>query len=424
MSKVISRDPRHQNYRYTLTTLSPLHIGTGEELLPVEYYLDKGQNRIIIPELEKVFSSNPQQANTFLSNLASTQNKLGKTLNELFTDHRAILNPENWCYATRETDSPGPYKHAFKQLPEELKKNNGKLRLATKTTDYHVYIPGSSIKGALRTAWLYYQCLNNKEVLKQVALAQRDKFADSDLNRNFLQGEGDPKDKAYDLFRVLQVGDSQTQAAKEVLGIVGEQILNATDSAWIALEKKRAETVDSFKNSWTFYEAIRRDALFCGKLNFDIGLLTDPKAIRKMGWYEDQQSFSLAKLCQATNEFAKDICQWEIKYFNRIKDRQSLCNVDEVIKFYQKLLPEINSASSTNTIYLSLGHSSGWHKLTIGLLLEKHLSTKEFQDLREKFFLAQRHLDFEYPKTRKLPMSDQNKAARPFGWVKIVFDKE
>lgn len=418
----MSKEPRYKNYSYTLTALSSVHIGTGEELLPVEYYIDTTQNRLIIPELEKLFSTSPQLANLFLNNLSATTNKLGKTINNLLTDPSQVLNPETWRYATCETSKYGPYKYSFKPLVQELLKSNGKIRLATKTSDFQVYIPGSSIKGALRTSWLYYQCLNNEDVLKELASVQRDKFADSGLNSRFLQSTTDSKDKAYDLFRVLQVGDSQTQVAKDVLGIVAEKILNASDSSWIATEKKRSSTEDKFKDSWTFYEAIRKGTKFSGKLNFDNGLLTDPKALRQMGWRKDQQLFSLETLCQATNKFAKDICDWELKYFERVKERQSKCNIEEVLNFYQvELLPKINSAPA-NTIYLSLGHSSGWHKLTIGLLFESKFSKQEFQSFREKFLLAKDRLDFEYPKTRKLPMNDENKSARPFGWVKIVFE--
>ncbi|KAF0193788.1 MAG: hypothetical protein FD167_5922 [bacterium] len=45
-------------YDYTLTTLSPVHIGTGEEILPIEYYLDIPNQRVIIPDWEQMLSDN------------------------------------------------------------------------------------------------------------------------------------------------------------------------------------------------------------------------------------------------------------------------------------------------------------------------------------------------------------------------------
>lgn len=409
---------RYETYSYKLTALSPVHIGSGEELLPLQYYIDKQQNRIIVPELEKI-ASDPQLARIFINNL-STNYKFDKTLNELLPNPCHLLNPDNWQYATCSPSGAGPYLYTFDRLEKEIKSNNNSnIRLANKTSDYKVYIPGSSIKGALKTAWLYYQCSNDEKAFKQIVSDPKD----SDLNNTFLKSFSNRLKRPCDLFQVLQIGDSQSEIANKILGIVAERILNATDSAWIGeKDKKRKDAVDEFKNSWTFYEAIRRGVELIGKINFDIGLLTESKAIKKINWNENQRQFSLVNLCKAANEFAKKICIYEENYFNRVRERQSKCDVEEVIKFYKKQYLDINTAPA-NTVYLSIGHGSGWHKLTIGLLLKEHLEQKDFQTLRQQLHLADRHIDFEFPKTRKLPMSGETKSARPFGWVKITFDK-
>ncbi|MBK7996642.1 MAG: type III-A CRISPR-associated RAMP protein Csm5 [Blastocatellia bacterium] len=228
------------------------------------------------------------------------------------------------------------YLQSFQHLEQELKNKNGKIRLATKTSDYEVYIPGSSIKGALRTAWLYQQCLNDENLLQKIAREEKDKFADRVLNENTLQASTNPKerqDKAFDLFRVLQVGDSQSQVAEKVLGLVAEKILNAR----VLLKDKGKTVTAEFKPSWTFYEAIRNDSEFSGKLTLDVGLLTNSRAVDKMGWNKQQRNFSLASLCQAVNQFAKDIVEWEIDYFSHIEQKAEHCEVDKLIAFYQEL---------------------------------------------------------------------------------------
>lgn len=410
---------RYETYRYKLTTLSPLHIGTGEELLPMEYYVDKLQNRIIVPELEKIFNYDPSIAPVFTKNLSATQN-LGTTFNDLLKNHEAaLLKPENWRYATCSTTKDGPYKYAFQPLAEELKRNNGRLRLASKNSNYQVYIPGSSLKGAFRTAWLYKQAANDKELLEYIGKCQFDRDADRDLNIEILQGKADVKDKAYDLFRVVQIGDSEPLPSNEVLGLVAERILNAR----ALLSEKGKSLKATFKDSWTFYEAIRRDTSFIGKIIFDVGLLKNEKAAQKMQWTNEQKQLSLNTLCQAVNEFAKAVCSWEIEYFERLETVPEQCEMEQVTGFYQKeILAEIDK-NTPNTMYFSLGHGSGWHKLTIGQLLSKTLPAQEFKALRERFKLAKDRLDFEYPKTRKLPMNKKHRAARPFGWVKIEFTK-
>lgn len=418
---------RYENYHYTLTTMAPVHIGTGEEMLPMEYHIDiqgqpdKQTKRIIIPDLESLFFADPTLAPDFVKNLSTNPDDLGRTFGKLIGNHKIVLSPDTWSYATCPTNKKGPYLHSFQHLEQELKSQNGKIRLATKTSDYQVYIPGSSIKGALRTAWLYQQCLNDEHLLQKIAREEKDKFADRVLNENILQGGTNPKeyqDKAFDLFKVLQVGDSQSQLAETVLGLVAEKILNAR----VLLKDTGKSVTAEFKSSWTFYEAIRNDAQFSGKLSLDVGLLTNDRAVNKMGWNSQQKSFSLTSLCQAVNQFAKDIVDWEIDYFTRIEQKAGYCELDKLIAFYQELQKEISQASA-DTIYLSVGHSSGWHKLTVGTLLAKKLSTQEFTNMRRNFKLAKDHLDFEYPKTRKLPMVEKYRTTRPFGWVKIEFNK-
>ncbi|MBN8725683.1 MAG: type III-A CRISPR-associated RAMP protein Csm5 [Acidobacteria bacterium] len=427
MSKQPTEQRRYENYNYKLTAMAPVHIGTGEEMLPMEYHIDvqgqpdKQTKRIIVPDLEGLFFADPTLAPDFVKNLSTNPDDLGRTFGKLTGNHKIMLGPNTWNYATCPTNKKGPYLQSFQHLEQELKNKNGKIRLATKTSDYEVYIPGSSIKGALRTAWLYQQCLNDENLLQKIAREEKDKFADRVLNENTLQAGTNPKerqDKAFDLFRVLQVGDSQSQVAEKVLGLVAEKILNAR----VLLKDKGKTVTAEFKPSWTFYEAIRNDSEFSGKLTLDVGLLTNSRAVDKMGWNKQQRNFSLASLCQAVNQFAKDIVEWEIDYFSHIEQKAEHCEVDKLIAFYQELQKEI-SQSPANTIYLSIGHSSGWHKLTVGTLLAKKLSTQEFTNLRRNFKLDKDHLDFQYPKTRKLPMVEKYRATRPFGWVKIEFEK-
>jgi CRISPR-associated protein Csm5 len=424
----MNQQTRYETYSYKLTTLSPLHIGTGEEMLPMEYFIDRQQNRIIVPELEKLFACDTNLAPTYFKSLSATQN-LGRTFNDLLSDHKPLFEPTNWRYSTCGTDKEGPYKFPFQQpLGEELKKNGGKIRLATKNSNYQVYIPGSSIKGALRTAWLYKHAVNDKELLEYISKCQFDRDADRDLNNEILQGKADPKDrnadpknKIYDLFRVVQVGDSQPLPSNDVLGLVAERILSAKA---LLSEKDKPLKIDAkLKDSWTFYEAIRRDSTFTGKIIFDVGILNSSKATEKMGWTPEQKKLSLTTLCQAVNEFAKNACELETEYFSKLQTVDEQCEMEQVAKFYgDEMLKEISNATP-NTMYFSLGHGSGWHKLTIGELLRKKLSTAEFKVLRSRFKLATDRLDFEYPKSRKLPMSKKYRAARPFGWVKIEFSK-
>ncbi|HEY9231132.1 MAG TPA: hypothetical protein VIS78_03275, partial [Blastocatellia bacterium] len=118
--------------------------------------------------------------------------------------------------------------------------------------------------------------------------------------------------------------------------------------------------------------------------------------------------------------FAGDLCQWETEYFTAFATASREVDVEPVLEFYKYLAAEIRSAPP-HTLYFSIGHGSGWHKLTVGLLLEKRLSGERFAELRRSLKLADRHTDFAYPKSRKLVMGGENRADSPFGWVRLDF---
>ena len=45
-----------KNYELTVTTLSPLHVGSGDRINKKEYIYQKNENKAYIPDLKKMFS--------------------------------------------------------------------------------------------------------------------------------------------------------------------------------------------------------------------------------------------------------------------------------------------------------------------------------------------------------------------------------
>ncbi|KAF0193789.1 MAG: hypothetical protein FD167_5923, partial [bacterium] len=294
------------------------------------------------------------------------------------------------------------------------------IKLELKTSDYQVYIPGSSIKGALRTAWLYKQCCNGKtlndeskkRIEEEIKQAEQNRY-DAEKTARFVDeriagyslGSDPPNDKydfaIHNLFRVLQIKDSQLLEADKVLGIVAERMFKGIIPVKTTKTTATANIPPPrFDKTPNFYEVIQPEVTFEGRLSLDRLLLEDNRAKKNLGWYDDQVEFSLDKLCQATNQFAKDICEWETNYFGSFP-QSPMCNIQEVVKFYQDLLQKIKNCPS-NTIYLSLGHGSGWHKLTIGLLLQ---NDPNWQKLADTLKITD-NFSCQYPKTRKLPLSN------------------
>lgn len=414
-------------YRYTLTTISPVHIGNGAKMTPLEYHL---ANDLIVPDIDAIFAANPAAAEKFAQQLSKIAARdLVKTPLDKLIDAKLLEDPRFCRYQMPGIRYKETNYDALDRLEYEAARDQGEVRLATKTPDDRVYIPGSSLKGALKTAWAYQQLADAPKDAKVIEAIARvastpNRNADRDANREIQQrvfqsppdNRQNAQDAAYDLFRVVQMGDSEPRSASDTLILAAERVLSAG-----VRPGNKAGAGAAFKDYWVFCETIDAEMEFEGRFVFNDKLLTDERASRSLNWSPAQRKLTVENLRAAVNRFAADLCELELEYFNRVEQTAGKCETEEARLFYEDLREDI-AAAGAGTWYFSVGHGSGWHKLTIGLLLEKTLSKDQFTALRRNLRLADHHTDFEYPKSRKLVMRGETRADSPFGWVKMILD--
>ncbi|WP_456393652.1 type III-A CRISPR-associated RAMP protein Csm5, partial [Persephonella sp.] len=131
--------------KYKLMTLSPIHIGNGEQISNWSYVGENG--KVSVYSFEKIIKELKSDAKKLI-NLTSQieRNPLSKSLKEIISSFGIKTEPEytvplrgklikqRWDRNRHQNITE--YKHIW-----EFIKENGK-----------VYIPGSEIKGAIRTA--------------------------------------------------------------------------------------------------------------------------------------------------------------------------------------------------------------------------------------------------------------------------------
>ena len=92
--------------KFKIETLSPLHIGNGNTLTPID--IGEHNEFIYVFDLDKVIEHIPERHMDRISELIS--NPQGKNLGEILKDELKI-NPKNWeklkLYKVRKTDSEG-----------------------------------------------------------------------------------------------------------------------------------------------------------------------------------------------------------------------------------------------------------------------------------------------------------------------------
>jgi CRISPR type III-A-associated RAMP protein Csm5 len=360
-------------YHYSLTTISPLHIGSGELMTPLEYHV---ADALIVPELPRLFAKYPEAADSFNEQLADKPaRELSRTEMGELVDPVIFTDPEVRRYAVTPLHNDARDFDSLNALADEVRNGRAEVWLATKTMDHRPYIPGSSIKGALKTAWAYEQCKTTPGIFDAVSgLAWQgyDRSADQRLVSRVFQAptqkrdqqrkDAREKDEPSDLFRALQIGDSESLRSDEVLLLVAERLLSAQIKARTDASPVNDRFRARFHGPWNFCEAIDENFSFNGRISFYERLLTEEPARRALGWSQSQSEFTPERLLQAANGFAADLCQWEIEYFERIDDRLDHCDVTDALSFYDELNAKIREAPP-DTCYFSLGYGSGWHKL-------------------------------------------------------------
>lgn len=167
--------------KFRLRTISPVHIGTGEEFVSDLDYTISGDDTILLDsnKLCSRFVNDPNFLN------AITDNSVGVYLHSLNVD---------------------PEEFAIERI--EGKADGKTLRKQISTVSGQPYIPGSSIKGSIRTALFQTALKNNEEHFKELSDQKKLKYLESDMFAPApLNGEQIRQNPNNDIGRLIRIAD-------------------------------------------------------------------------------------------------------------------------------------------------------------------------------------------------------------------------
>jgi CRISPR-associated protein Csm5 len=171
-------------YKMTITILSPVHIGSGADIDPLEYVVKDGVfYRLNLPAfLSQMDASRRAEFNQ----KANDPNPL--VLRDFICRHIA---PERYCCFKADGGAFEPDYRSSLQNPQRRLEVN----LFTRTPgNWQAYLPGSSIKGAIRTA-----------VISELAKDKKPQNPNPKYFENDVLGCSDPR---TDPFRCLKISDA------------------------------------------------------------------------------------------------------------------------------------------------------------------------------------------------------------------------
>ncbi len=340
-------EPSYIVYDVTVSTLTPVHIGNGVELLnEYDYVIRNGRTWRINEDalLEAQDVEDPAVA-----------------------ERLARTPPGHLLEAQDFREDSGFFRYVLRGAPRATGEG-AQLREQLKDVFDRPYLPGSSLKGALRTAiaWHAWAAARLQPDLRR--LGHRRKWAGQGYERRLLG-----RDPNHDLLRALHVSDSQPLDPSALL-ILNARVITRGGNLAAPIEM----------------EAIRPDTEFKLTLKLDLALFSD--WARRHGLNLRGQEW-LEQLPAVVHAHAMDHAQREAAWFKGIRGAVT------VAQFYQQLA---GARPGRQRFLAALGWGTGWEGKTFGSRLQ---ADKRFMErIVEDYSLARgrRHPGDPFPKSRRV----------------------
>lgn len=407
-----------KRFEVEIETLSPVHIGSGDILTNKLANYDANSHQLTIlslPRLQAYLLEHPERINRFISFCDSQRQMLPDLLREWSVSASQLAAYQLHC----------------------ARAVNGDVRAFIRGADgmAEAYVPGSSLKGALRSAIARALFVTNSPMRVKLSSlmtqlvsivdapgADMNRIKANERRRRQLRQEvsrlifvrkskkaerGD--DSNYDLMRYLQVGDSAPFSDNSMLVCAVDVMTSRVEPGMKVLRKKF--------NTPTYIESIAPHE----KTHCNMRLLTmlnqSPAAevLPAIGSNHGQ----IDQLWAPCRSASRNLIEQEIAFYQYHAGEVA----QEMLGWFSRLANQVQ-ASSDDTCMLPLGWGSGYDAKTVTDLVEDTLFEQVSNRSRFTHRLGRPGGEGAWlhsplvPKTRKVVVLDGQ--YYPMGWVKLV----
>jgi CRISPR-associated protein Csm5 len=368
----------HTHMQVTLELLSPLHIGSGTELL-LDYDLAPYRGHTYRVDEEALLEQALVQAEAAGAN----------AVNRLLSGRPA-------AELLAEADFADPARPLFRYVMPGTpftKTAGAKVQEQIKDVHDRLYLPGSSLKGALRTVLARGIYTRRKRKPDLAQLGRSRSWASQPLERDIFGS-----DPNHDWLRALHVEDSRPLEAG------GHLALRTVRVYPTATRESSGLNID--------VETVTQGTTFQAALTVDEYSFQEEIA-RKLRW--GGQRRWIEQLPRLGGEYARQRLLIEAEYFRARRGPIG------ALRFYDKLVG-IWDGLAENELLLQVGWGTGWESKTLGSDLLRGGDDAAFERLLSQYRMTKetnRQLGDPFPKSRHLVLDRNGQPGEPLGWMRL-----
>jgi CRISPR-associated protein Csm5 len=392
-----------EKYLLKITTLSPIHIGSGEKANGLSYIKDSTQIHLVeFDVLKESFSIEEMgEFEAWIDEQSSLISKLEEKKRNVRGNKQREDEVNRELRQARESFSLTTFINDVlkkKEILQEMLKHsrcyavpnksrigdNQDIELFIKQPDFKVYIPGGEIKGAIRTAVLYNELAKNHLTeLENEMESVRSKKGLEEINKwvQALVRDIEETDAHYDLFRFLQVSDSDYKSPVDCLSVNEIKTLGMRPVS-------------------IFQEVCNEQVTFSASLNINTNALYKEALFKNT-----RELLTKSRIVECCHKFTTVLLEEEKKY-REFQGNQSLL----------AKLKQIGKLNEKNSPILRIGKGQGFLSVTVDLLIKNKFPKLYVNNLVPNIG-KKVHNAAKFPETRRVAV--KNNTYLPLGWVKL-----
>jgi CRISPR-associated protein Csm5 len=354
-----------------ITVLSPLHVGSGRDLLQGYDYVARDGRTWRIDEdalLDAALGGGEEFDETLMGRPASE-----------------LLRPEDFA------PDADLFRYVIPGTPSTQSRGTQVVEQVKDVFD-RPYLPGSSLKGALRTLLLWGVYRSGEQELDLGRLKRSRRWASQPLEQQVFG-----RDPNHDWLRALRVRDSEPVDAAEHLALQTVRVYPTASSRSSGLD------VD--------VEAIAPETVLHATLTLETYGFEDPEAAR-LRWRGKRRW--LKELTTLGRQYAGQRLSDEVEYFKRKGGPR------ETLHFYARLVRRLMEDLPDDTLLIQVGWGTGWESKTLGSEMLGQ-DKRQFERLLSQYRMTRernRRPGDPFPGSRHLALQN-GRPALPMGWLAV-----